>query len=179
MLSAHADELVVIQESRRSEGQKSDKRDAFALADGLRLGKYPRRVFKAPRQFSRLRALAHSMRAHQPLAREAGTMECAGPASESPVFPAQIAVCGAAEPPCGGEGLQGMYRGRRTEASQAYLAVRTRMLKSPGSGPARGADRMAPSVSTVMVEDPPVRSSTVQSDGFEELSRFRPLVSSK
>lgn len=36
VLSAHADELVVIQESRRSEGQKSDKRDAFALAERCR-----------------------------------------------------------------------------------------------------------------------------------------------
>lgn len=60
VLSAHADELVVIQESERSSGQKSDKRDAFALADGLRLGKYACRVFKAPRQYSRLRALAHT-----------------------------------------------------------------------------------------------------------------------
>jgi transposase len=60
VLSAHADELVVTQAQRRSDGQKSDKRDAFALADALRLGSYDCRVFKAPHRYSKLRALAHT-----------------------------------------------------------------------------------------------------------------------
>jgi transposase len=53
-LSPHVDELVVagITQSR---GPKSDKRDAYALAERLRIGNLEKHVFKAPRQFSWLR----------------------------------------------------------------------------------------------------------------------------
>ena len=53
-LSPHVDEIVVagITESR---GPKSDKRDAYALAEKLRVGNLDKPVFKAPRQFTRLR----------------------------------------------------------------------------------------------------------------------------
>ncbi len=53
-LSPHVDELVVagITQSR---GPKSDKRDAYALAEKLRVGNLDKQVFKAPRQFARLR----------------------------------------------------------------------------------------------------------------------------
>ncbi len=60
ILSPHVDELVVIQQKSRGEGQKNDERDAFALAESLRLGTYECSVFKAPRRFTRLRALAHT-----------------------------------------------------------------------------------------------------------------------
>jgi transposase len=62
-LSPHVDELVVagITQSR---GPKSDKRDAYALAEKLRVGNLEKYVFKAPRQFSRLRELS---RAHMTL----------------------------------------------------------------------------------------------------------------
>ncbi len=53
-LSPHVDEIVVagITESR---GPKSDKRDAYGLAEKLRVGNLDKPVFKAPRQFTRLR----------------------------------------------------------------------------------------------------------------------------
>ncbi len=56
-LSPHVDEIVVvgITESR---GPKSDKRDAYGLAEKLRMGNLDKPVFKAPRQFTRLRELS-------------------------------------------------------------------------------------------------------------------------
>jgi transposase len=56
-LSPHVDELVVagITESR---GPKSDKRDAYGLAEKLRVGDLDKPVFKSPRQFTRLRELS-------------------------------------------------------------------------------------------------------------------------
>lgn len=59
LLLPHVDELVVagVSESR---GAKSDLRDAFALAEALRLGTIKIRVFKAPAQFARLRELSRA-----------------------------------------------------------------------------------------------------------------------
>ena len=56
-LNPHVDELVVagITESR---GPKSDKRDAYGLAEKLRVGNLDKPVFKSPRQFTRLRELS-------------------------------------------------------------------------------------------------------------------------
>ncbi len=56
-LSPHVDEIVVngITESR---GPKSDKREAYGLADKLREGDLDKAVFKAPRQFTQLRELS-------------------------------------------------------------------------------------------------------------------------
>lgn len=56
-LRPHVDEIVVagITESR---GPKSDKRDAYGLAEKLRVGNLDKSVFKAPRQFTRLRELS-------------------------------------------------------------------------------------------------------------------------
>jgi hypothetical protein len=62
ILSPHVEEVVVagVSESR---GQKSDLIDAFRRAEELRTGTIKKRVFKAPRVYSRLRELArvHSM----------------------------------------------------------------------------------------------------------------------
>ncbi len=41
-----------------SRGHKSDKRDAYGLAEKLRVGNLDKPVFKAPRQFTHLRELA-------------------------------------------------------------------------------------------------------------------------
>ncbi len=56
-LSPHVDELVVtgITQSR---GPKSDKRDAYGLAEKLRVGDLDKAVFKAPRLFTHLRELS-------------------------------------------------------------------------------------------------------------------------
>ncbi len=58
-LSPHVDELVVagITESR---GPKSDKRDAYGLAEKLRVGNLDKPVFKAPRPFTRLREFSRT-----------------------------------------------------------------------------------------------------------------------
>jgi transposase len=58
-LSPHVDETVVagVTESR---GPKSDKRDAYGLAEKLRVGNLDKQVFKAPRQFSQLRELSRT-----------------------------------------------------------------------------------------------------------------------
>ncbi len=58
-LSPHVDETVVagITESR---GPKSDRRDAYGLAEKLRVGNLDKTVFKSPRQFTRLRDLSRS-----------------------------------------------------------------------------------------------------------------------
>ena len=62
-LNPHVDDIVVagITESR---GPRSDRRDAYALAEKLRVGNLEKPVFKAPRQHSRLRELS---RAHMTL----------------------------------------------------------------------------------------------------------------
>ncbi len=56
-LSPHVDEIVVagITVSR---GPKSDKGDAYGLAENLRVGHLDKQVFKAPRQFTCLRELS-------------------------------------------------------------------------------------------------------------------------
>ena len=56
-LNPHVDEIVVagLTESR---GPKSDKRDAYGLAEKLRVGNLDKLVFKAPREFTRLRELS-------------------------------------------------------------------------------------------------------------------------
>ena len=56
-LRPHVDEIVVagVTESR---GPKSDKRDAYGLAEKLRVGNLDKPVFKAPREFTRLRELS-------------------------------------------------------------------------------------------------------------------------
>jgi transposase len=56
-LRPHVGEIVVagITESR---GPKSDKRDAYGLAEKLRVGDLDKQVFKAPREFTRLRELS-------------------------------------------------------------------------------------------------------------------------
>ena len=58
-LSPHVDEIVVagITQSR---GPKSDKRDAYGLAEKLRVGDLDKQVFKAPCEFTRLRELSRS-----------------------------------------------------------------------------------------------------------------------
>ena len=59
ILIPHVDELVVagITQSR---GPKSDKRDAYGLAEKLRVGNLDKHVFKAPRQFTRLREFSRT-----------------------------------------------------------------------------------------------------------------------
>ncbi len=58
-LSPHVDETVVagVTESR---GPKSDKRDAYGLAEKLRVGNLDKQVFKAPRQYGQLRELSRT-----------------------------------------------------------------------------------------------------------------------
>jgi transposase len=72
VLSPHADELVVTQ-ATTSRGQKSDQHDAVALAQSLRLGALETTVFKAPRRFTRLRAL---VRVHSMLVRDVTRAQC-------------------------------------------------------------------------------------------------------
>lgn len=57
ILSPHVAELVVTRGEWRR-GSKSDAIDAHALADRLRTGQVGKPIFKAPRQFSKLRELA-------------------------------------------------------------------------------------------------------------------------
>ena len=56
-LRPHVDEIVVAT-IRESRGPKSDKRDAYRLAEKLRMGNLDQPVFKAPREFTRLRELS-------------------------------------------------------------------------------------------------------------------------
>ena len=56
-LKPHVDEIVVVGITT-SRGPKSDKRDAYGLAEKLRVGSLDKIVFKAPRQFTRLRELS-------------------------------------------------------------------------------------------------------------------------
>jgi transposase len=56
-LSPHVDEIVVAG-IPSSCGQKSDRRDAYGLAEKLRTGALAKRIFKAPREFSALRELS-------------------------------------------------------------------------------------------------------------------------
>lgn len=72
LLSPHVDELVVMQ-STRSRGPKSDARDALALAQALRLGSIDTIVFKAPKLFTRLRELT---RVHSMIVQDATRTQC-------------------------------------------------------------------------------------------------------
>ena len=56
-LSPHVDEIVVAGITG-SRGPKSDKRDAYGLAEKLRVASLDKIVFKAPRQFTHLRELS-------------------------------------------------------------------------------------------------------------------------
>jgi transposase len=58
-LNPHVDEIVVAGITT-SRGQKSDKVDAYGLAENLRVGSLDKHVFKAPRQFTRLREFSRS-----------------------------------------------------------------------------------------------------------------------
>jgi len=58
-LSPHVDEFVVAGITT-SRGPKSDKRDAYGLAEKLRVGNLEKHVFKAPRQFTRLREFSRT-----------------------------------------------------------------------------------------------------------------------
>jgi transposase len=60
VLSPHVDELVVAGTTDQRKDQKSDRRDALARAQELRLGAFEKIVFKAPNQFALLRQLAQS-----------------------------------------------------------------------------------------------------------------------
>jgi transposase len=60
ILSPVVEELVVTQQGTSSGGQKSDKLDAFGLANALRTGTVQKRVYKAPRRYAKLRMLAHT-----------------------------------------------------------------------------------------------------------------------
>jgi transposase len=61
-LARHVDEIVVTGVIR-SRGPKSDRGDAYALAEKLRIGAVDKPVFKAPTEFTKLRELArvHAM----------------------------------------------------------------------------------------------------------------------
>ena len=56
-LSPHVDDVVVAGITM-SQGPKSDKRDAYGLAEQLRVGSFDKIIFKAPRQFTQLRELS-------------------------------------------------------------------------------------------------------------------------
>ena len=58
-LNPHVDDIVVAGITM-SRGPKSDKGDAYSLAENLRVGNLAKHVFKAPRQFTRLRELSRS-----------------------------------------------------------------------------------------------------------------------
>jgi len=58
-LSPHVDELVVTGITT-SRGPKSDRRDAYGLAEKLRVGNLDKYVFKAPRQFTHLREFSRT-----------------------------------------------------------------------------------------------------------------------
>ena len=58
VLEPHVDELVVTGVGKKSRGPKSDKRDAFGLAEQLRIGGIGTRVYKGRGQFRRLGNLA-------------------------------------------------------------------------------------------------------------------------
>ena len=57
LLSPHVEELVVVGVGLQR-GQKNDRLDAYRLAEQLRTGALPTQVYKAPKEFKRLRELA-------------------------------------------------------------------------------------------------------------------------
>jgi len=61
ILSPHVEDLVVAHLSERR-GQKDDRRDAFALAEALRVGSIPTRVYKGLGRYRKLRQLARAHR---------------------------------------------------------------------------------------------------------------------
>ncbi len=59
VLNPVVSELVLAQQTRRSQGNKNDKLDPYGLTTALLKDTLPRRVYKAPRRFAKLRTLAH------------------------------------------------------------------------------------------------------------------------
>ncbi len=59
VLAPHVQEIVVAG-IRKSRGPKDDKRDAFALAEGLRIGAIKTRVYKGAGEFGQLRELSRA-----------------------------------------------------------------------------------------------------------------------
>ncbi len=60
VLEPHVEELVVTGIGKKSRGPKSDKKDAFGLAEQLRIGSIETRVYKGRGQFGRLGNLARA-----------------------------------------------------------------------------------------------------------------------
>ena len=61
LLSPHVEEFVVVGVGLQR-GQKNDRLDAYRLAEQLRTGALPTQVYKAPKEFKRLRELARGHR---------------------------------------------------------------------------------------------------------------------
>ena len=61
IMAPHVEELAVIWPERK-QGNKNDELDARGLAEQIRTGSLGRRTFKAPKEFCRLRQLAHCYR---------------------------------------------------------------------------------------------------------------------
>ena len=59
VLTPVVDELVVTQQTRSPQGNKNDKLDAYGLATALLKDTLPRRIYKSPQSFAKLRTLAH------------------------------------------------------------------------------------------------------------------------
>lgn len=60
VLAPHVDEIVVAGVGERRRGPKSDRSDAFGLAEGLRIGSIKTRVYKGLGKFRRLRELSRA-----------------------------------------------------------------------------------------------------------------------
>ena len=128
-LSPHVDEIVVagIPESR---GQKSDRRDAYGLAEKLRTGGLEKRIFKAPREFSALRELS---RMHMTMVQEVVRVQAR---IKSLYRSRGILVAGLS-----------VYGARHREAWKQRLPASARLRAAPGFGPIRSV-RLVPIVVT-------------------------------
>jgi len=60
VLERHVDEIAVVPGIGKRPGSKDDKRDAFALAEGLRIGALKTRVYKGLGEFGKLRELSRA-----------------------------------------------------------------------------------------------------------------------
>lgn len=155
VLAPHVAELAVVR-AERKQGSKSDAIDARGLADRIRTGSLGRPIFKAPRQFAKLRELS---RVYTLLTRDVARMKnrlrssyrrrgvaCAGTALFRPqtrpeqekLLPASsrlaVELLG-----CSLDGLREM-KGRAQEAMvrEARRHPITRLLETvPGMGPVR------------------------------------------
>jgi len=162
ILSPHVDDLAIVL-GRKSRGDKSDDRDAHALANRMRLGDLEQRIYKLPVLFTTLRDLVRSYQTiNKDLVRVKNRIHALYRSRGVPTQEAGCPFCAQDAPHAGGCRNPGLHRFierlRRQQESLEALKVEAqkdmiaeakrhaimRILQTaPGFGPIRSAELLS------------------------------------